>query len=236
MYIIVVGAGKVGYQLTKLLLSQGHEVMLIEKDKNKVAAMVDELGDSILRGDGSTVEVLTEAGANRADVIVAVTGHDEDNLVICQVSKVMFLRPRTIARVNNPVNEGTFWSLGVDSAVNATRLINAIIQEQVTAHDMLIPLLTMRGGDAEIVQTSLSPASPVVNKEIKDFVLPKGTLIISIYRGDELIIPRGDTMLLEDDQVIVLVRKVHEEVLKQILIGPVRGKKGDQPPSQAGKN
>ena len=225
MYIIVVGAGKVGYQLTKLLLSQGHEVMLVEKDKNKVAAMVDELGDSILRGDGSTIEVLTEAGANRADVIVAVTGHDEDNLVICQVSKVMFLRPRTIARVNNPVNEGTFWSLGVDSAVNATRLINAIIQEQVTAHDMLIPLLTMRGGDAEIVQTTLSPASPVLNKRIRDFALPQGTLIISIYRANELLIPRGDTVLMEDDQVVVLVRKVHEEVLKMILIGPAAGKK-----------
>jgi trk system potassium uptake protein TrkA len=235
VYIIVVGAGKVGYQLTKLLLSQGHEVMLIEKDKNKVAAMVEELGDSILRGDGSTIEVLTEAGANRADVIVAVTGHDEDNLVICQVSKVLFIRPRTIARVNNPVNEGTFWSLGVDSAVNATRLINAIIQEQVSAHDMLIPLLTMRGGDAEIVQTSLSPASPVVNKRIKDFVLPKGTLIISIYRGDDLLIPRGDTMLLEDDQVIVLVRKVHQEVLKQILIGPGPRMKGGQTSGQVGK-
>jgi trk system potassium uptake protein TrkA len=225
MYVIVVGAGKVGYHLTKLLLSQGHEVMLIEKDKNKVAAMMDELGDSILSGDGSTMEVLTEAGGNRADVVVAVTGHDEDNLVICQVSKMMFMRPRTIARVNNPVNEDTFWSLGVDSAVNATRLINAIIQEQVTAHDMLIPLLTMRGGDTEIVQTTLSPGSPVLNKQIKDFVLPQGTLIISIYRGNDLLIPRGDTVLLEDDQVIVLVRKVHEEALKLMLIGPAAGRK-----------
>jgi trk system potassium uptake protein TrkA len=222
MYIIIVGAGKVGYQLTKLLLSQGHEVMLIENDRNKFASLIDELGDSILYGDGSTMETLTEAGANRADAIVAVTGHDEDNLVICQLSKMMFFGPRTIARVNNPRNEETFWSLGIDATVSATRLINAIIQEQVKAHDMLIPLLTIRGGDVEIVQTSLSPSSAVVNKKIKDLVLPKGTLFISINRGEEVIIPRGDTDLREDDQVLVLVRKVHEAVLREILMAPKR--------------
>ena len=220
MYIIIVGAGKVGYHLTKLLLSQGHEVMLIEKDKNKVASLMGELGDSILYGDGSTMEILSEAGANRADAIVAVTGHDEDNLVICQLSKMMFFGPRTIARVNNPRNEETFWGLGIDATVSATRLINAIIQEQVKAHDMLIPLLTMRGGNVEIVQTSISPASPVVNKKIKELALPQGTLFIAIYREEDTIVPRGDTVLLEDDQVIVLVRKVHEEVLRQILFAP----------------
>jgi len=225
MYIIIVGGGKVGYQLTKLLLSQGHEVMLIEKDRNKFASLVDELGDSILYGDGSTMETLTEAGANRAEAIVAVTGHDEDNLVICQLSKMMFFGPRTIARVNNPRNEETFWGLGIDATVSATRLINALIQEQVKAHDVLIPLLTIRGGDVEIVQTSLSPSSPVVNKKIKDLVLPKGTLFISINRGEEVIIPRGDTDLREDDQVLVLVRKAHEAVLRQVLMAPVTDRK-----------
>jgi trk system potassium uptake protein TrkA len=199
--------------------------MLIEKDRNKFASLVDELGDSILYGDGSTMETLTEAGANRAEAIVAVTGHDEDNLVICQLSKMMFFGPRTIARVNNPRNEETFWGLGIDATVSATRLINALIQEQVKAHDMLIPLLTIRGGDVEIVQTSLSPSSPVVNKKIKDLVLPKGTLFISINRGEEVIIPRGDTDLREDDQVLVLVRKAHEAVLRQILMAPATDRK-----------
>jgi trk system potassium uptake protein TrkA len=220
MYIIIVGAGKVGYHLTKLLLSQGHEVMLIENDKSKVAGLMDELGDSVIYGDGSTMETLCEAGANRADVIVAVTGHDEDNLVICQLSKMMFFGPRTIARVNNPRNEETFWGLGIDATVSATKLINAIIQEQVRAPDMLIPLLTIHGGDVEIEQTIISPASPVVNKKIKDLVLPMGTLFITIIRGEEVLIPRGDTELREDDQVIVLVRKVHEAVLRQILMAP----------------
>ncbi len=218
MYIIVVGAGKVGYHLTKLLLSQGHEVMLIEKDKSKVTALMDELGEAIILGDGSTMETLTEAGANRADVIVAVTGHDEDNLVICQLSKMMFLRPRTIARVNNPRNEETFWSMGIDSTVSATKLINALIQEQVSAHSMFIPLLTLYGGDVEIVQASIPPASPLVNKKIKNIVLPKGSLFISILRGEEVLIPRGDTDIREDDQVIVLVRKVHEGVMRQLFL------------------
>jgi trk system potassium uptake protein TrkA len=220
MYIIIVGAGKVGYQLTKLLLSQGHEVMLIENERNKYSSLVDELGDSILYGDGSTMETLTEAGANRADAIVAVTGRDEDNLVICQLSKMMFFGPRTIARVNNPRNEETFWSLGIDATVSATSLINAIIQEQVKAHDVLIPLLAIRGGDVEIVQTSLSPSSPVVNKKIMDLVLPKGTLFISIIRGEEVIIPSGDTDLREDDQILVLVRKVYEAALREMLLAP----------------
>ena len=220
MYIIIVGAGKVGYQLTKLLLSQGHEVMLIENERNKYSSLVDELGDSILYGDGSTMETLTEAGANRADVIVAVTGRDEDNLVICQLSKMMFFGPRTIARVNNPRNEETFWSLGIDATVSATSLINAIIQEQVKAHDVLIPLLAIRGGDVEIVQTSLSPSSPVVNKKIMDLVLPKGALFISIIRGEEVIIPSGDTDLREDDQILVLVRKVYEAALREMLLTP----------------
>ncbi len=225
MYIIIVGAGKVGYQLTKLLLSQGHEVMLIENDRTKFASLADELGDSILYGDGSTMEILTEAGANRADAIVAVTGHDEDNLVICQLAKMMFLGPRTIARVNNPLFEETFWSLGIDATVSATKLINAIIQEQVHAHD-LIPLLTLHGGDVEIVQTHLSPGSAVVNKKIKELVLPKGTLIISITRGEEVLIPRGETDLREDDQVVVIVRKIHEEVLRQIFMPMKKGSSG----------
>jgi trk system potassium uptake protein TrkA len=143
MYIIIVGAGKVGYHLGSLLMAGGHEVMLIEEDRSKVELLSLEFHDAIMQGNGSTVEVLKEAGANRADVVVATTGNDEDNLVICQVVKLMFLRPRTIARVNNPRNEELFAGLGVDASVSATKIINAVIQEQVKAGDMMIPLLTL---------------------------------------------------------------------------------------------
>ncbi len=219
MYVIIIGGGKVGYYLTKLLLSQGHEVMLIENDRAKFASLANELGDSILLGDGSTMETLKEAGANRADVIVAVTGHDEDNLVACQLAKMLFIRPRTIARVNNPVNEDVFSGLGSDITISATKLLNAIIQEQVKAEDMVIPLLSLRGGDVEIMEIEISSSSPVANKMIKDLPLPKGSLFVSILRGDEVLVPRGDVQIREDDQVIVLVKKVHAAVLRQILIG-----------------
>ncbi len=219
MYAIIVGGGKVGYYLTKLLLSQGHEVMLIENDRAKFASLANELGDSVLFGDGSTMETLKEAGANRADVIVAVTGHDEDNLVACQLAKMLFIRPRTIARVNNPVNEDVFSGLGIDVTVSATKILNAIIQEQVKAEDMFIPLLSLRGGDVEIMEIEISSSSPVANKMIKDLPLPKGSLFVSILRGDEVLVPRGDVQIREDDQVIVLVKKVHAAVLRQILIG-----------------
>jgi len=219
MYIIIVGGGKVGYHLTKFLRSQGQEVMLIENDQAKFASLADELGDSVLFGDGSTMETLKEAGANRADVVVAVTGHDEDNLVACQLTKMLFICPRTIARVNNPVYEDVFSGLGVDVTVSATKILNAIIQEQVKAEDMLIPLLSLRGGDVEIMELEISSSSPVANKMIKDLELPKGSLFVSILRGDEVLIPRGDMKVLEEDQVIVLVKRVHADVLRQVLVG-----------------
>ncbi len=219
MYIIIIGGGKVGYQLTKLLLSQGQEAMLIENDRAKFASLSNELGDSVLFGDGSTMETLKEAGANRADVVVAVTGHDEDNLVACQLAKMLFIRPRTIARVNNPINEDVFSGLGIDVTISATKILNAIIQEQVKAEDMLIPLLSLRGGDVEIMEIEISPSSPVANKMIKDLPLPKGSLFVSILRGDEVLVPRGDMEILEEDQVIVLVKKIHADVLRQILVG-----------------
>jgi len=217
MYIIIVGAGKVGYHLGKLLISGGHEVMLIEKDRSKVDMLSLEFHDSIMLGDGSAVEVLKEAGANRADVIVATTGNDEDNLVICQVAKLMFLRPRTIARVNNPRNEELFAGLGVDASVSATKIINAMIQEQVKAGDMMIPLLTLKEGDVEIVEVELSRSSHIVKKKIKDLSMPPGSIFIAVIRGEEIIIPYGDTEFQPEDKVIALVKRESEQALRMML-------------------
>jgi trk system potassium uptake protein TrkA len=196
MYIIIAGAGKVGYHLGRLLIAEGHEVMLIEKDRSKVDLLSFEFHDAIMEGDASTMEVLKEAGANRADVIVAATGNDEDNLVICQVAKLVFLRPRTIARVNNPRNEELFTGLGVDASVSGTKLINAIIQEQVRAGDMMIPLLT---------------------KKIKDLTLPPGSIFIAVIRGDQVIIPYGETEFQPEDKVLALVKHASEQALRDML-------------------
>jgi trk system potassium uptake protein TrkA len=217
MYIIIVGAGKVGYHLAGLLQREGHEVMLIEKDRSKVNLLSLEFHDCIMQGDGSMVEVLKEAGTNRADVIVAATGNDEDNLVICQVSKLMFLRPRTIARVNNPRNEELFAGLGIDASVSATKIINAIIQEQVKAGDMVIPLLSLREGDVEIVEVELTHASPIVKKKIKDLTIPVGSIFIAVIRGEEVVIPHGETEFQPEDKVLALVKRTSEQALREIL-------------------
>ena len=217
MYIIVVGAGKVGYHLGRLLMKEGQEVMLIEKDRAKVNTLSIEFHDSIMEGDGSTVEVLREAGTNRADVVVAATGSDEDNLVICQVTKLVFMRPRTIARVNNPRNEELFTGLGVDASVNATRIINAIIEEQVKAGDMMIPLLMLKEGDVEIVEVELTRSSHIVRKKIKDLSLPSGSIFIAVIRGEEVIIPYGETEFQPEDKVLALVKRQSEQALREML-------------------
>ena len=217
MYIIIVGAGKVGYHLGTLLMKENHEVMLIEKDRAKVNTLSLEFHDCIMEGDGSTVEALKEAGANRADVIVAATGNDEDNLVICQVSKLMFLRPRTIARVNNPRNEELFAGLGVDASVSATKIINAIIEEQVKAGDMMIPLLTLKEGDVEIVEVELTRSSHILKKKIKELSLASGSIFIAVIRGNEVIIPHGETEFQPEDKVLALVKRTSEQALREML-------------------
>ena len=199
------------------MIAEGHEVMLIEKDRSKTSLLSLEFHDAIMEGDGSTVEVLKEAGANRADVIVAATGNDEDNLVICQVAKLVFLRPRTIARVNNPRNEELFTGLGVDASVSGTKIINAVIQEQVKAGDMMIPLLTLKAGDVEIVEVELTRSSHIVKKKVKELALPPGSIFIAVIRGEEVIIPYGDTEFLPEDKVIALVKRTSEQALREML-------------------
>ena len=217
MYILVVGGGKVGYNLVKLLLAEGHEVLLIEKDKNKAARLSTEFGESLMEGNGSRVTVLREGGANRADVLVAVTGTDEDNLVICQVAKTVFKCPRTIARVNDPRNESLFSTLGIDATVSSTRLIDSLIEEQVKAEDMIIPLVTLRAGNVEIIEMNLSRSSSILGKKIREVSLPEGAIFISIIRGDDVVIPKGDTELIPGDKVIALVKKEVEQTLREML-------------------
>jgi len=133
MYIIVVGGGKVGYYLTKSLLEEGHEVLMIEKDPRKCASLIDEIGVNVLQGDGCEAATVAEAGMNRADAVIAVTGDDEDNLVVCQVAKQKFKVPRTIARINNPKNERIFRQLGIDVTVSSTELILSQIKQVIPA-------------------------------------------------------------------------------------------------------
>ncbi|MEW6040839.1 MAG: NAD-binding protein [Elusimicrobiota bacterium] len=215
MYIVIVGAGRVGYNLARMLTSGGHEIALIEKDRKRYEALSDRLGESIIYGNGIEEEVLKEAGANRADVLVAATGQDEDNLVVCQLAKVMFFVPRTIARVTDPQNEDIFTGLGIDATVSGTRMINMLIEQKVDA-SMITPLLALRG-NVEIVQVELSGDSPSTGKKISDISLPRECVLISIIRQDKVVFPRGDTVFEENDMVVALVNKKDEQELRKIF-------------------
>jgi len=217
MYIIVVGGGNVGYHLTKFLIAEKNEVLLIEMDGTRVAELSAEFGEAVIEGNGSRVPILQEGGANRADVLVAVTGADEDNLVICQVAKTIFKCPRTIARVNNPFNEPLFSSMGVDATVSSTRLINSLIEEQVKAKEMMIPLLTLRSGNVEIIECKLSPNSHAIGKMLKAIHLSEGARVIAILRDSDVLIPSGESRFESGDSVVVVVKKELEETLRKVF-------------------
>ncbi|MHB1415382.1 MAG: potassium channel family protein [Chloroflexota bacterium] len=218
MYAIVVGGGKVGYYLAKELINQGHEVLIIEKDRQKSDHIAEELGSVVMRGDGCEAAVLAQAGANRADVVIAVTGDDEDNLVVCQMAKAKFDVQRAIARINNPKNEGIFRLLGVDATVSHTDVILAQIEERIPTQPLL-HLMRQRDAGLEIVEAKLTDRSPVVGQKVKDLPLPPETKLLLIIRGKETVIPVGDTVPTLGDEVIAITREGNEEYLRQLLMG-----------------
>jgi len=216
MYVIVVGAGKVGYHLAKTLIQEGHEVVLLEKDRKTVNALTDELGETIVYGDGCEIRTMTEVGMGRANVVVAVTGDDEDNLVICQMAKRKFGVPRTIARVNDPKNEELFKQLGIDQTVSSTRLIFNLLEQQIET-GQVIPLAALKKGEIEVVEANITPGSVVAGKKIGQIDLPPNTLIISVIRNDHAIIPHSDTKLREGDSVIAMIKAERERELRAVF-------------------
>jgi trk/ktr system potassium uptake protein len=216
MYIIVVGGGKVGYYLTKTLLSEGHEVLLIERDPEKADEFVEQFGAVVLTGDGAEAATLATAGAARADVVIAVTGEDEDNLVVCQVAKQKFHVERTIARVNNPKNEHLFKTLGIDVTVSQTYYILNII-EQAIPQQSFVHLLNLVHEDMAIVDAKVAPSSAVSGKEIGEISLPENCIIAAIVRGSELIIPTPATTLRPGDDIIAIAHRDSEEKLQRLL-------------------
>src|ERR687893_3019611 len=173
MYVIVVGGGKVGYYLTKELLAAGHELVLMEKDPRRARQIADEVGSIVLARDGCEGKHLAEAGANRATIVAAVTGDDEDNLVVCQMAKHHFDVPRTIARVNNPKNEPLFRHLGVDEIISPTRMILGSIEQDIPVHELL-PLAQLHGGQLEVVEAQIDEGSPAIGRRASDLPLPEG--------------------------------------------------------------
>ncbi len=220
MYVIVAGGGKVGYYLTKTLLAEGHEVLLIEQDETEVNRMAEELGEDIMLGDASEMRILKEAGIERADVVVAVTGDDGDNLVISQLAKRKFGLPRVIARVNNPQNEELFKRLGIDQTVVSTRIIFNLIEQQIES-DQVVPIAALQRGNVEIVSIDISEDSPVLGLKVSELDLPPNALIVSIVRGSQAMIPSGDTVIEAQDSVVALVSAEREADLRIAFSEPV---------------
>ncbi len=218
MYIIVVGGGKVGFYLTSALLSEGHEVLILEKDPARCGALCEELGSVAVRGDGCEARTLEEVGTERADMLIAVTDEDEDNLVACQVAKHKFKVPRTIARINNPKNEALFKKLGIDVTVSSTNLILEHIEEEVPTHP-LVHLLTLKGGALEMVEVRVPSNSPVVGKQMKDIAFPPDSLICRVIGRGGAQVPTDDTILEAEAQVIAVTRPEAEEALRAALTG-----------------
>ncbi|MBL7151011.1 MAG: TrkA family potassium uptake protein [Candidatus Omnitrophica bacterium] len=218
MYIIIIGAGKVGYFLSKRLAHVGHTVCIVDKDKALCEEVARELEALVINGDACEPRILEEAGIERADVLAAVTGDDEDNLIICQLAKEKFNLQRTVGRVNNPDNEHTFSELGVDVPINSTTIIAKIVEGEVSFADF-VNLMSFQRGKLAIVRLDLPEDSPVINKEIKQIHLPADSVLVSIVRGEEVIVPRGDTVLRPGDDVIALTVIGNEPELLNILAG-----------------
>ena len=219
MYVIVIGGGRVGYYLTRALMDEGHEVLVVERNATYYEVINDELGSICVQGDGCETVTLAEIGTDRADMFIAVTGDDEDNLVACQVAKHKFNVPRTIARIRNPANETIFKKLGVDVTVSSTNIILEQIEEEVPTHP-LTHLLTIRDRGLEVVEVKIPSESTTIGKPIKELSLPKDSrlaLICSQKRKPR--IPKASTILQAEDRVIAVTPPESEEALRAALRG-----------------
>ena len=219
MYIIVVGGGRVGYYLTKALLDEGHEVLLVEKNATICDTIIDEMGSICINGDGCEAVTLEEIGTGRADMLVAVTGDDEDNLVACQVAKYKFNVPRTISRVRNPRNETLFKKLGVDVAVSSTNIILEHIEEEVPTHP-LTHLLAIEDSGQEIVEVKIPPEAATIGKSVRELSLPPATkLALVIRKKGRYRVPTLNTIIKAEDRIIAITTPESEEDLRYTLRG-----------------
>jgi trk system potassium uptake protein TrkA len=219
MYVIIVGGGKVGFYLAKELLEDGQEVLVIEKDEHgpRSAVIAEELGDVVLKGDGCEATTLESAGTGRADMLIAVTGDDEDNLVACQVAKNRFGVKRTVARINNPKNEGIFRKLGIDVTVSATAAIMSQIEQELPSY-RLVELLHLRGNTGfELVEIKIRPGAKVIGQPAAEVLLPQGAMIALVVDPEGNPHLPGDAVLSPEDEVIAITRTTAADQLRRAL-------------------
>ena len=204
MYILVVGAGKVGWNLARELIGKGNEVTVIESNPSRFAMVEEELEHAVHYGDGSELWVLERAGVARADMVIAVTGDDEDNILICQVAREKYGVERVIARCNNPRNLQHFELLGIKPAVSATDLILRLIEHEVPRYGFL-HLLDLPQERLEIIEIEVAEGSPAAGQQVKDLGLPDGSLAIAILRHGTGFVPLSDSVIEAGDEVLIVL-------------------------------
>ena len=220
MKILIAGAGSVGRYMAAQLLTSGHDVMLIDNDPAaiaKAASGKQQLPATL--GDACEVATLLRAGAQDADVVAAVTGDDEDNLVISLLAKQEYGVPRVVARVNNPSNEWMFNDMwGVDVSVSTPHLLTGLVEEAVSVGSF-VRLLSLEHGRARIAEVTLAPDSPANGRQIGELGLPRESTIVALIRDAHVVVPRGDTVLHPGDEVIVLITADAEDAVRLVLVG-----------------
>jgi trk system potassium uptake protein TrkA len=218
MFTIVAGGGKVGANVAAALLRMRHELVVIEQRQDRFAQLEEELGHQVQNGDATEVFVLERAGIARPpDLVLAVTGDDEDNIVICQIAKERYGVPKVIARVNDPRNQAHFELLGISPTVSATSSVIALVEHEVPEHE-LIHLLELRKENLEIVEVQIGKDAPSVGRRVENLALPQGARLISVMRGGRAEIAVGATELRAGDQVLAILEPGKEDELRRVLL------------------
>jgi trk system potassium uptake protein TrkA len=216
MYVIVAGAGKVGWNLARELIDKGHEVTLLEANRRRYLVVEEELEHAVQYGDATELWVLERAGISRADLVIAVTGDDEDNMLVCQVAKEKYLCERVIARVNNPRNLQHFKLLGVQPVVSATDLILRLIEHEVPRYG-LVHLLALEEERLEIIELEVLPDAPAAGTRVVDVGLPEGSLVISVLRDGQGFVPKADTVIEAGDEVLLVLDPGLEDAITRFF-------------------
>jgi len=220
MYTIIVGGGQVGAHLASLLLAEKHQIKIIDHHKDRLTLLKGSIpAEMLILGSGSDPTVLEAAGIHKANVVAAVTGSDETNLVVCSLARLEFNVPRVIARVNNPKNAWLYTpEMGVDVALNQADLLAHLIAEEMSLGDMMT-LLKLRKGLYSLVEEKVDPNSIASGKAVRDLNFPPRCVLAAIIRKGELIVPRGDTVFQTSDEVLAVVHSAEKPQLAAIL-GP----------------
>jgi trk system potassium uptake protein len=218
MFVIIVGGGKTGSQLAQGLLKEGHRICIIEERDQVIERLREELPEEvILVGDGSSPAMLETAGVHQAQVLAAVTGEDEANLVICTLARFEFNVPRVIGRVNNPKNAWLYTpQMGVDVALNQADILAKLIEEEMSLGDMMT-LLKLRKGEFSVVEEKVHPNSHAAGRSLAELTIPTECVIAAIIRKGKLMIPHGETVLLPADEIIAVVHASQSRQLAQVL-------------------